>query len=217
MFPAARKLARQDSHKTYAISSSKDRDIGVNITAKGRVNLIRYFTPEEMESKYQKARREGKKNVFIPPYQSQNIPAVACDLLYDNLESLQDLLMRVLSGEDLDPTESMITLQEDAKLYINIDSTSNTVHFRRFWRNDKHELCPTSKGVAISADEAMSFCMLYQEEIYGYLEELKEGLVRSTSEQQPAAGGAAITNQSPAVGWHQPATQHPASSAVHRK
>ena len=140
--------------------------VNLNITQKGRLNLVRYFSEEEMRVKYERARDEGKDQTYIPPCITQSICREAGAVLVERREEVMDCLMRVKNGEDLDPEETLVELktEEDGRvLCLKIDFDTLTCHLRRYYypNNDTTtKLKPTPRGITINCDEMMQVLMI---------------------------------------------------------
>ena len=166
------KLARQNSVRTFDVGVKRERVVNVNVSDKGRVSLIRYFSEEEMTMKYKRAREEGQEQKYVPPYTSQVLSREACDVLFENRDEVVDVLMRLKSGDELEEEDQVmwkLGRSNECKLYLKVDTDTLTCHIRKYWydRNDDI-LRPTQRGVTVNSDEMLNILMSY-EQIVEYL------------------------------------------------
>ena len=159
------KVARQSSVRTFDTTVKKDRVINLNVGQKGTVNLVRYYSQDEMKTKMENAREEGRES-YVPPCISQSLSRETGEVLMERREDILECLMRVRNGEDLQEEEAMIRLgrSEDCRLFLRIDCDTLTCHVRRYWLDQSDDkLKPTARGITINVDEMMNVLMVYDQ------------------------------------------------------
>ena len=115
-----------------------------------------------MEEKRERLRREGKAARFIPSYSTQQLTEEGVRTLLNNRDLLQDRVIRLISGEELEEEELMFKLHKD--VYFALDNEVAVVHIRRFWWNENQQKWNHQRrGVAISLEECLSAFMVISE------------------------------------------------------
>ena len=108
-----------------------------------------------MEEKRARLREQGKAVRFLPTYATQHLPEPALRVLVEKKEMLQERIIMLMSGEELDEGELMVQLHKD--IYFALDNDVSVVHLRRFWWNDVNQRwAHQRRGVSISLDEGLS-------------------------------------------------------------
>ena len=190
------KLARQDSARTFEVGVKKDRVVNLTVSTRGKVNIVRYFSQEEMNVKYERAREEGRASSYVAPYISQTIPREAGEILQERRDDIVESIIKVKNGEDLESDEDMIKLgrSDDCRLFLKIDSDTSTCHIRKYWVDNQGELKPTQRGVCVSCDELINILMAY-DEAFDFIDEMQrcssEKKAKNDDLSRPRPGGGA--------------------------